>query len=45
MVDVDTGKVVEFTSDEIERLQHVIAERHGYDIVEHSLVLYVRKKK
>ncbi|HRD72930.1 MAG TPA: ferric iron uptake transcriptional regulator [Aquimonas sp.] len=45
MVDVDTGKVIEFASDEIERLQHSIAETHGYDIVEHSLVLYVRKKK
>ncbi|HLU13829.1 MAG TPA: ferric iron uptake transcriptional regulator [Arenimonas sp.] len=45
MVDVDTGKVIEFTSPEIERLQHEIASRHGYDIEDHSLVLYVRKKK
>src|SRR6185503_18616617 len=42
MVDVDTGKVIEFTSEEIERLQHAIAEKHGYQIEDHSLVLYVR---
>ncbi len=42
MVDVDTGKVVEFVSEKIEELQHQIAEKHGYDIVGHSLVLYVR---
>lgn len=44
MVDVDTGKVIEFASPEIERLQHEIAERHGYEIKDHSLVLYVRRK-
>jgi Fur family ferric uptake transcriptional regulator len=44
MVDVDTGKVIEFVSEEIERLQHAIAEKHGYLIEDHSLVLYVRKK-
>lgn len=45
MVDLDTGKVIEFESDEIERLQHEIADRHGYSIEEHSLVLYVRRKR
>ena len=45
MVDIDSGKVVEFTSEAIEKLQHEIAERHGYTIEDHSLVLYVRKKK
>ncbi|RYD16593.1 MAG: ferric iron uptake transcriptional regulator [Lysobacteraceae bacterium] len=45
MVDVESGKVIEFTSEEIERLQHEIAARHGYVIEDHSLVLYVRKKK
>jgi Fur family ferric uptake transcriptional regulator len=45
MVDVDTGKVVEFVSEDIERLQREIAEKHGYVIEEHSLVLYVRAKK
>jgi Fur family ferric uptake transcriptional regulator len=45
MVDIDTGKVIEFTSEAIERLQHEIAEKHGYVLEEHSLVLYVRAKK
>lgn len=45
MVDVDDGTVLEFTNAEIERIQHEIAEAHGYELVEHSLVLYVRKKK
>lgn len=44
MVDIESGKVVEFISEEIESLQHQIAERHGFDIVGHSLVLYVRPR-
>ena len=45
MVDVDTGKVIEFESAEIEALQQRIAAEHGYEIEAHSLVLYVRKKR
>ena len=45
MVDVETGKIIEFVSEEIEKLQRDIADRHGYTIEEHSLVLYVRPKK
>jgi len=45
MVDLDTGKVIEFVSEDIERLQREIADKHGYAIEEHSLVLYVRPKK
>ena len=44
MVDIDTGEVVEFVSDEIEELQHKVAEAHGYELHDHSLVLYVKKK-
>ena len=44
MVDVDTGRVVEFINDRIEALQREIAAEHGYDLVDHELVLYVRKK-
>jgi Fur family ferric uptake transcriptional regulator len=43
MVDVETGKVVEFHSDEIEELQRRIAAERGYEIQDHALVLYVRK--
>ena len=45
MVDLESGKVIEFTSPEIELLQKQVAEKHGYVIEEHSLVLYVRKRK
>jgi Fur family transcriptional regulator, ferric uptake regulator len=45
MVDVESGKVIEFVSEEIERLQHEIAAKHGFVIEDHSLVLYVRPKK
>ncbi|MFJ2538641.1 ferric iron uptake transcriptional regulator [Pseudomonas sp. NPDC087614] len=45
MVDVETGEVVEFISVEIEKLQNAIAEEHGVELVDHNLVLYVRKKK
>jgi Fur family ferric uptake transcriptional regulator len=45
MVDVDTGKIIEFESPEIEKLQREIAAKHGYELEEHSLVLYVRKKR
>jgi Fur family ferric uptake transcriptional regulator len=45
MVCLETGRVIEFFDERIEQLQREIADRHGYDIEEHSLVLYVRPKK
>ena len=45
MVCVESGKVIEFSNAEIERLQKQIAAEHGYEIEDHSLVLYVRPKK
>lgn len=42
MVCVESGKVIEFTNDEIERLQHEIAQQHGFELIDHNLVLYVR---
>ncbi len=44
MVCLKTGKVIEFQSEEIEALQHKIAEQHGFDLQDHSLVLYVMPK-
>lgn len=44
MVDLNSGKVIEFTSEEIEQLQKEIADKHGYVIEERSMVLYVRPK-
>ena len=45
MVCVETDKVIEFVSEEIERLQREIARKHGYVIEDHSLVMYVRPIK
>ncbi len=44
MICIDTGKVVEFYSEELEKLQRDIVERHGYVLEDHTLVLYVRPK-
>lgn len=43
MVCVETGEVIEFFDSEIEKLQKEIVKRHGYELVDHNLVLYVRK--
>ena len=45
MVCAETGEVIEFHDSEIEKLQHAIAERHGYQLIDHSLVLYVKPKR
>ena len=45
MVCVKTGKVIEFENEAIEKLQRQIAEEHGYELQEHSLVLYVKPKE
>ena len=44
MVDVDTGQVLEFMDERIEQLQRDVVAQRGYELVEHELVLYVRKK-
>jgi len=44
MICLKTGKVIEFENEEIERLQREIADEYGYELEEHSLVLYVRPK-
>lgn len=45
MVCVESGDVVEFMNDEIERLQKDIARKHGFELIDHSLVLYVKPLK
>ncbi len=45
MVCLETGTVTEFISEEIEAAQKKIADAHGYEIENHSLVIYVRPKK
>lgn len=44
IVCVDTGEVFEFYDEKIEKRQMEIVEEMGYEMVDHSLVLYVRKK-
>lgn len=44
LIDVDSGQVIEFCSEEIEALQEKIAKELGYDIVYHRLKLYVKKR-
>ena len=45
LIDMDSGDVIEFRSEKIERLQAEIAAELGYDIVHHRLELYVRKRR
>jgi Fur family ferric uptake transcriptional regulator len=44
MVCVDSGEVIEFFDVEIEKRQKEIVKEHGFELVDHNLVLYVRKK-
>ncbi|MCH8142354.1 MAG: ferric iron uptake transcriptional regulator [Proteobacteria bacterium] len=44
MVDVDNGQVLEFIDERIEQLQREVVAQRGYELVDHELVLYVRKK-
>ncbi|MEM1091291.1 MAG: ferric iron uptake transcriptional regulator [Pseudomonadota bacterium] len=44
MVDIDSGEVTEFFSEALERLQHELCEARGYELADHTMVLYVRKK-
>lgn len=45
LIDMNSGEVIEFMDDEIERLQEIIARRLGYKLVAHRLELYgVREK-
>jgi Fur family ferric uptake transcriptional regulator len=45
MVCLETGDVIEFVDPIIEKRQHELAAEHGYELVDHALVLYVRKKE
>ena len=45
MVCLDTGDVIEFTDDVIEERQKILATEHSYEIIDHSMVLYVKPIK
>ena len=40
LIDLTSGKVIEFRDEEIERLQQLVAERLGFKLVDHRLELY-----
>jgi Fur family ferric uptake transcriptional regulator len=45
MVCLETGAVVEFCDERIEQIQRDIADKYGYVLQDHSLVLYVKPKQ
>ena len=45
LIDIKTGEIIEFVDEEIEKLQKKVAEKYGYDLVDHKLELYGMKKK
>ena len=45
LIDIKTGEIIEFVDEEIEKLQKKVAEKYGYDLVDHKLELYGVKKK
>ena len=40
LIDIESGQVIEFQSEEIEKLQHIIAQELGYRLVDHRLELF-----
>jgi len=45
LIDIKTGEIIEFVDEEINLIQKKIAEKHGYNLVDHRLELYGVKKK
>jgi Fur family ferric uptake transcriptional regulator len=45
LVDVETGEVIEFFNEELESLKMEIALQMGYDLIDHRLELYGKKRK
>ena len=44
LIDIKSGNIIEFTDEEIEKIQKRIAEKHGYKLVDSKLELYCIKK-
>tara|TARA_Y100001970_G_scaffold271095_1_gene365840 strand:- start:15238 stop:15666 length:429 start_codon:yes stop_codon:yes gene_type:complete len=45
LIDINSGEIVEFVDEEIEKLQKKVAEKYGYKLVDHRLELYGSKIK
>ena len=44
LIDVKSGEIIEFVDNEIEKLQKKVAEKYGYELIDHKLELYGIKK-
>tara|TARA_B110000438_G_scaffold90081_1_gene89585 strand:- start:466 stop:894 length:429 start_codon:yes stop_codon:yes gene_type:complete len=44
LIDIKSGEIIEFVDNEIEKLQKKVAEKYGYELVDHKLELYGIKK-
>ena len=45
LIDINTGEIIEFVNDDIEKLQKEVAAKLGYNLVDHRLELYGSKNK
>ena len=45
LIDINSGEIVEFVDKDIEKLQHEVAKKLGYKLVDHKLELYGSKIK
>ena len=45
LIDIKSGEIIEFVDEEIEKLQKKVADKYGYELVDHKLELYGIKKK
>ena len=45
LIDIKSGEIIEFVDDEIEKRQKKIADKYGYELIDHKLELYGTKKK
>ena len=45
LIDIKSGEIIEFVDNEIEELQKKVADKYGYNLVDHKLELYGIKKK
>ena len=44
LIDINSGEIIEFIDDDIEKLKKKIAKKHGYELIDHRLELYCKKK-
>ena len=45
LIDINSGEIIEFVDEDIEKLQEKVAKKLGYKLVDHKLELYAQKIK